>query len=547
MKKAQSQHAKKHPPASTPSNGGGVEKILTSPWLLVGLVVLFTVALRIRFLDIPLERDEGEYAYAGQLMLEGIPPYKLAFNMKFPGTYAAYAAIMAVFGQTASGIHIGLLLVNAASILLVYLLGRRWFGTAAGLVSCATYALFSVSPGIYGPQAHATHFVMLAALGGTVLLFEGLDRKRWALLAWSGALYGIAILMKQHGVFFAIFGALYLAWDHYLTRQSPWTSAPRKLISFAGGLAAPVLIAFLWLWAAGVFDRFWFWTFTYAREYVTNIPLGIGMSTFSYGLTEVVGPNLGLWLIAAVGLVLIWLDRHILAVCVTAFLIFSFLTVCPGLYFRPHYFVLMLPAVALLIGAALEVVKRRWNQLTVPMYVACAAAFLFPVFQQQEFFFQMTPEQASRSMYGANPFPESIQIADYIQKHSAKDARIAVLGSEPQIPFYAGRHLASGYMYMHPLMESQPYALTMQREFTRDLEAAAPEYVVWIVIGNSWGATEQSFGEVLAWWKRYQPQRYKVVGIADIGANHTEYRWDNFGTYQPQSTSYVLVFRKRDS
>ena len=35
------------------------------------------VAIRIRLLGIPLERDEGEYAYAGQLILQGVPPYKL--------------------------------------------------------------------------------------------------------------------------------------------------------------------------------------------------------------------------------------------------------------------------------------------------------------------------------------------------------------------------------------------------------------------------------------------------------------------------------------
>jgi len=33
----------------------------------------------------------GEYAYAGQLILQGVPPYKEAYNMKLPGTYAAYA------------------------------------------------------------------------------------------------------------------------------------------------------------------------------------------------------------------------------------------------------------------------------------------------------------------------------------------------------------------------------------------------------------------------------------------------------------------------
>src|ERR1700716_4353650 len=55
-------------------------------WLFATIVFLLVVAIRIRLLGIPLERDEGEYAYAGQLMLEGIPPYELACNMKFPGT-----------------------------------------------------------------------------------------------------------------------------------------------------------------------------------------------------------------------------------------------------------------------------------------------------------------------------------------------------------------------------------------------------------------------------------------------------------------------------
>jgi hypothetical protein len=63
-------------------------------------------AVRLRLLNFPLERDEGEYAHAGQLMRQGIPPCQLAYNMKFPGTYAACAVIMALFGQTPAGIHI---------------------------------------------------------------------------------------------------------------------------------------------------------------------------------------------------------------------------------------------------------------------------------------------------------------------------------------------------------------------------------------------------------------------------------------------------------
>src|SRR5260221_14546258 len=91
-------------------------------WFTIAVLVLVAV-VRIRLLDYPLERDEGEYAYAGQLMLQGIPPYELAYNMKFPGTYAAYAFIMALFGQTPAGNHFGLLLLATAPALVLFLLG----------------------------------------------------------------------------------------------------------------------------------------------------------------------------------------------------------------------------------------------------------------------------------------------------------------------------------------------------------------------------------------------------------------------------------------
>jgi hypothetical protein len=41
--------------------------------------------------------------------------------MKLPGTYAAYALIMGVFGQTPRGIHLGLLLANLATVALLSL------------------------------------------------------------------------------------------------------------------------------------------------------------------------------------------------------------------------------------------------------------------------------------------------------------------------------------------------------------------------------------------------------------------------------------------
>src|SRR5208283_1514633 len=119
------------------------------------LLVLLAVTVRLRLLSMPLERDEGEYAYSGQLLLQGIPPYQLAFNIKMPGTYAVYAVVMALFGESDSAIHLAFLLVNLGTLALLWFLARRLLDEAGTLVCCAAYVLLSLSSGVLGLQAHA--------------------------------------------------------------------------------------------------------------------------------------------------------------------------------------------------------------------------------------------------------------------------------------------------------------------------------------------------------------------------------------------------------
>ena len=119
-------------------------------WALLLLVILLFSLIRFRLREMPLERDEGEYAYAGQLMLQGVPPYQLAYNMKLPGTYAAYAGILAVLGQSAAAIHVGLLVVNGLTILLIAMVGRRLFGRTGAVYAGAAYAVLSTSPAVLG-------------------------------------------------------------------------------------------------------------------------------------------------------------------------------------------------------------------------------------------------------------------------------------------------------------------------------------------------------------------------------------------------------------
>ncbi len=221
-------------------------------------VIVFFGAIRWRLLDIPLERDEGEYAYAGQLMLQGIPPYQLAYNMKLPGTYAAYAAILAVFGQTAHGIHFGLLLINTISIILFYVVTARLFGTLAGTIAGSSYALLSTHQVVFGLAPHATHFVVLAALVGFVLLLRAEETRRTPFFLCSGLAFGIAFLMKQPGILLGAFAFFYLAVQCWPKSKHEWILCAGKMGGFVLAGALPFALTCGLLYRAGVFQNFWF-------------------------------------------------------------------------------------------------------------------------------------------------------------------------------------------------------------------------------------------------------------------------------------------------
>ena len=105
--------------------------------------------------------------------------------MKFPGTYYAYALILAIFGESPLGIHAGLLIVNAATTFLVFTIGRRLAGDAFGAFAAVSFAVSRSTVLCLGVFAHATHFVLVPALGA-LLLLTGIAR-RAGCVTFSGA------------------------------------------------------------------------------------------------------------------------------------------------------------------------------------------------------------------------------------------------------------------------------------------------------------------------------------------------------------------------
>jgi len=515
-------------------------------WTLAIIVFGLVLAIRIRLLGIPLERDEGEYAYAGQLILQGIPPYKLAYNMKFPGTYAAYAAVMSLFGQTISGIHLGLLLVNAATVALVFFLARRLINETAGLVAAATYALLSISPTVLGFAAHATHFVMLPVLAGMLFLLDQHAHARFGRLFVSGALFGLAVVMKQPGIFFAVFAVIYLITKEIRRGLRPNEWILRALV-FGGGVILPLAITCLYLLWTGMFRQFWFWTVDYAQQYGTLVRLGDVAPLLLGRISEVIGANWPVWALAGVGaLAGIWNERlRAGTLFLLGLLFFSALAVCPGLYFRHHYFVLVLPAVALLAATGISALPGRVTASKVVPLIVTAAALALPLVQYKKLFFEFSPAQVSRMVYAGSAFPEALRIAEYLREHTTVDDTIAVLGSEPEIYFSSHRHSATGYIYTYPLMEPQKYARQMQEEMISEIERANPKYLVSVVMNDSWLSRPGSDPLIFSWANEYVAKNYVPAGFVNITSEETEYYFDHIPTTVATLKDYILIYTRK--
>ncbi len=524
--------------------------------VLIGLVVLVVLMVRWKFINMPLERDEGEYAYFGHLILNGVTPYTEAYNMKLPGIYYMYAFIMAIFGESYKGIHIGFTLMNAGTMILLYAALKRFFTPLTGILTAGFYGLMGMSMHVLGFAAHATHFaVFFVAL--SLFFFSKYDQKKSFLFAMlTGVMLGMAFLMKQQAVYFILFGGIVFLVFEFLEKPISFVSIAVRTALFSVGVFIPYILVLLVMLATGTFDKFWFWTVQYASKYVSGVPWSQGKELLSMTFTPLWNEFQWIWLLGVAGAVIVVLTKFTVKqkVFALSFALFAFLATTPGFFFRQHYFVVFLPGAALMAAIALDYAGQFLNKhikinvigLALPLLIFF---FLFSSTISKGKFYYSTenPVGLCKAVYGTNPFVESVEIAKYIKANSTEQDKIAVLGSEPQIPFYADRRSATGHIYTYGLMEIHDYNLKMQEEMISEIEAAKPLFLVFCNIPFSWLSKPDSPMRIFDWYGKYSQENYNVVGLVDIpDQGPSSIYWGADAQRNPKNQNCVWVFKRKD-
>jgi hypothetical protein len=545
-------------------------KKASPPWLGgLGICVLL-VALRWNSLDAPLVRDEGEYAYAAQLLGHGQLPYEHSFLQKPPMMVYTYALANTLAPNTFwfPRVLAGLFALLAAGLL--GLIARLEFGPGLALPAMWLVTPMLLFPGLWQFTANTETF-MLVPLLGAVAVYVVSRHRRGGSRAWFWAgLLGATTLWYKYTAL-PVLALLFAVWSF-----EDWRGRALRLPSTGPDLRSPIprlwtldfrhwtLDIGLWtldfgLWtmfgalvASGVIlapflardggQRLWECTVVFNRYY-TGLA-GFGTAALWQTLQLLLADWWILFLLPA--LLLVRRRRRV------GFWFGMFLAawVSTAGSSHGHYYLVVMPFWALLAAVAIDdlaslgAAELKWSHAglrraftAVVLLLLCLPDLPWVACSKQEF--------AAVKAGGGNPFLESPAVARRVAELTSPNDYVFVAGSEPQILCYAKRLSPSRFVIAYPLMIPTPLAEGYQREAVQDLERHPPAVIVFTRSGTSWLRQERTPPVFLAYLQKLLADRYQRVGgwVNDAQSS----RWQEPLSDQDLANASLVVFRRKNS
>ncbi len=433
-------------------------------------LLLFYVAVRLPLLAVPLERDEGLFGVMGQAILRGDLPYRDVFEHKPPGVFYLYALGLLAVPPTAAGVHAFLAVWNLGTSLCVGRLAATLAGRWAAPWAVLVFVVASAAPSVQGFSATSEMLLLLplsASVFAAVVSTSATRARRAILVGVSGALAAATFWIKQPAVLAAAAGPLAII----LARRG----ALRALLWWASGAAAVTVVATVPFALAGVWREFWYWSFTHSWLY-GQLPVGNWPERLAGNLVEV-GRDLGCALVVALAGAIVGLQRaRRQAWLVLGFLGLAVASALHSRFFYRHYFALLAPAVAVAAGTGIVWIEEAYGRR-----IAVAAAALtvaLPVVARPWYWLRPDPTAVSVRMLGDQGFDAAAVVARYVRDRTAPDDRIFVYGSEPEIPFIAGRRDVNPFGMVYPLTWTWPRHREFQERVWASLERWPPVYLI---------------------------------------------------------------------
>jgi len=529
------------------------------PYLIgLGIIICLIAYIRSNFLNVPFERDEGSYAYCGNIILDGAIPFKDIGSQRLPGVFYSYAVMVAIFGYTLKSLHIGFIILNIISAIIIFLIGRRLFNNSAAIACALCWALLSMNMGISGFTIQSEHIVALFALSGIYFLIKYFDNKSYYLIALSGLFFSFAFEVKQTSFFLGLFAGILLVGKQFFEKDRDFKRIILSVLIFSAAVIIPVALDLFIVWKRGGWEDFNYWFFDIRKEYSSVISFDQGIEYLKMSWPGMYNNYKFIWIVSAIGSLTIFLTsvKWWVKLAVIGFFGFGFLTVMPGNHYYGHYFLQWVPTVCISAGAFFfsveEIIKTRFNLKAASRYIALGILVLASfsnISALKKYYFNTNSTQLLRQVYGLNPFPESKVIADKLNTMMRPEDKLAVFGTEIQMYFYTNkispsRFAGSGALLEFPIKKADDW----QKEFINDVEKANPRFLVFFSHPISWLANPKVNNLIFPWFDKFSAEKYNLIGYADMYDNMTNYVWApniDLVNSPPKSQYKIFVFERK--
>lgn len=443
--------------------------------LLLLLTVIAAISVRMIFLHEPFERDEGLYAHIGQEILRGGLPYRDAMDQKPPGIHYIYATLITIFGATTEGIRIGTALYSAGTLLAIFLCSRRVFGTGAGLWAAMLYGIFSSGPLIRGSSSNSEVFMVLPVVLSVYLLLLWADRPKTVIVALSGLLLGSAMVIKTVALPHVLAGFLFVLITAYRTHG--WRKTLSDTVAFSCCSIIPLAGSALFFYFKGAFQDYYYWTIEFNKMYGTTSPaeffhrMGLGLSRTAPELLPMAAP-------ALITIFRIFTaERSGRTFLLAATLAAAFVGLSMPTKFFEHYFIQLVPPLAILAGAGVAYVTSQRKSIAILAVLPFVAATAYWATTDYKFYLSYSPDQVSAKKYASEVFVNNAKIARYVKERTTPADYIFQWGFEPEIYFLADRRSPNLYTVHFAVDASRdPWQATM--DLGRSILTKRPVYII---------------------------------------------------------------------
>lgn len=382
-------------------------------WLrLLPVLLLLTALTRVPSFARPLwNPDEGFLATQARQLAQGGTLYETVVDRKPPLLPWLYQGAFALFGdESLWPLRVAAVLAVLAGALFTASLARRRWGDRSGWTAGAVYVLLCA--GLNPEDSQAASFGLFM-LPWTVAAVWCADRARWA---GAGLAVAGAVLSKQTGGA-ALLPVLFLLWR----TRAGWLALLRLTVASA----LPVLLVAL---AYGP-GRFAYWMATGSGAYMSAEGAGTRVLLRALGgLGVLVAASLPL--LVALGHVLRTRRDRLTAVAdLWVWLAASAAAVAVGLQFFGHYFLQLVPPLALLTTAAVRELRPR--QATVTLTATAVLACGYAVWG-----FVATRAELDHAQ----------RVAAAVRQHTGPEDPVLLWGMHPEGYWFADRAPASRYI-----------------------------------------------------------------------------------------------------